>query len=84
MARGWGRNEEDLQADREQAREPRTGGSRFSTSEEARRDAERRAIDLSLARIEQELAKGPPENRRKSLEAARLELRKRREAVPPS
>jgi len=80
MARGWGRSEEDLEADREQAREDRSRVSRFSSPEEARREAERRSIDLSLARIEQELAKDPPEPRRRALEIARGELRARRDA----
>jgi hypothetical protein len=85
MARGWGKSEEDLEAEREQAREEKTRVSRFASAEEARRSAGRRTIELSLARIDQELSGNPPETRRRALEAAREELRARlgAESTPP-
>ena len=75
MARGWGRNEEDLAAEKEQAREARSsaGGSRA----DADREALRRGLKLSLARIEEQLATAPNPARRQALEAARAELTER-------
>jgi len=75
MARGWGRNEEDLGAEKEQAREENPlGGAR---REDAALEARRRSLKLSLARIEEQLAKDPIAVRREALEAARAELLER-------
>ena len=73
MARGWGRSEEDQPGDREQAsvsREPVFSPS----SEELERLRKRRSIQLSLARLEDQLSKTPYPERRKALESARQEL----------
>ena len=74
MARGWGRSEEDLGAEKEQAREERgsSGGKRRDSALEA----QRRTLRLSLARIEEQLTKSLTETRRQALETARKELRK--------
>lgn len=72
MARGWGKSEEDLGAEREQAREERARVS--GRREDARREAQRRAVKLSLARIEQQLPKVKSPHRRGALEAARKDL----------
>ena len=72
MARGWGRSEEDLGAEKEQAREEkRSGGGKRKDSQ---LEARRRTLRLSLARIEQQLAKALASVRRQALEAARDEL----------
>jgi hypothetical protein len=75
MARGWGRSEEDLGAEKEQAREEKgsTGGKRKNSGLET----QRRTLRLSLARIEEQLAKGLAVSRRQALESAREEIRKR-------
>jgi hypothetical protein len=72
MARGWGRSEEDLGAEKEQAREDRgrSGGSRSDAALEAKR----RSLRLSLARIDEQLGKTTSPSRRQALEAARAEL----------
>jgi hypothetical protein len=74
MARGWGRNEEDLSAEKEQAREEKasSGGNRTDAAVEK----QRRTLKLSLSRIEEQLAKTHGA-RREALEAARAELQKR-------
>lgn len=74
MARGWGRSEEDLEAEREQAREKSGRGDRSGAREDPRKVHERRGIELSIARIDQLLAETPPSPRRKALEAAKKEL----------
>jgi hypothetical protein len=75
MARGWGRSEEDLAADKEQA-----SGDR-SSPRGRRRDAARleqmRALELSLARIEEQLRATASPARRKALEAAKAEVARR-------
>jgi hypothetical protein len=75
MARGWGRSEEDLGAEKEQAREDRRseGGRRT----DAQREALARGLRLSLARIEDQLGKAPGDARRHALETARTELLER-------
>lgn len=74
MARGWGRSEEDQPGDREQAR---SSGSHSSLpSLEIERLKKRRAIELSLARIEDQLSKIGISQRRNALEKAREELRR--------
>ena len=81
MARGWGRSEEDLEADKEQARSER--GSGRGKRRDADRESERRALLLSLARIEEQLAKTTSPSRREALEAARADIAQRlREAAP--
>ena len=73
MARGWGRNEEDLAAEKELAKE-----ARGSASGGAKKDSDRRTqahgIRLSLARIEDQLAHTSNDARRRALESARREL----------
>jgi hypothetical protein len=74
MARGWGRSEEDQAADKEQeGGRSGTGRGRISGADLV---ARRRAIELSLARIRDELARTPPahEGRVRALEAARAQL----------
>jgi len=83
MARGWGRNEEDLGAEKELAREARE--ARRAPGVGSRQDAQRRieahGIELSLARIEDQLAKTSNAARRRALEIARRELRDRLAAL---
>ena len=74
MARGWGRSEEDLPADKEQAAAEKNRAAAIP-ADDPKRARERRLIELSLSQIEQDLALNPPEARRKALEAARAELR---------
>ena len=83
MARGWGRNEEDLEADKESARADRTAASDAARREDAHREAERRSIDLSLARIRDQLARTTHPERRAALEAAKNELEAKRDALKP-
>src|SRR5262249_37004019 len=76
MARGWGRSEEDQPGDKEHARGPLPDG--FSPSNaERERLKEKRAIELSLARIEEQLGKVRFPERRKALESSRENLRRR-------
>jgi hypothetical protein len=72
VARGWGRSEEDLGAEKEEAREEK-GASR-GTRRDAMLEARRRSLELSLARIKEQLDKTPTPARRQALEAARAEL----------
>lgn len=81
MARGWGRSEEDLQADKEQARAQERLVPGRRPPEESRRIAQRRTLELSLARIEEQLSKIKSADRRRALEAARSELMERLEAL---
>ena len=74
MARGWGRSEEDQPGDREQARAPSPSHS-APPPDELLRLRKRRSIELSLARIEEQLAKMRQPERRRALEAAREDLR---------
>ena len=77
MARGWGKSEEDLLAEKEHARdaqeESAAGHSRRDSAEVARR----RSLELSLARVEDLLRKTESEPRRRALETARAELLER-------
>ena len=79
MARGWGRSEEDLAAEKEQSREERgqAGGARADALVESKR----RGLRLSLARIEALLAGTASPARREALEAARAELLERLERL---
>jgi hypothetical protein len=76
MARGWGRSEEDQPGDKEQVRDLLPVGFAPS-SKERERLRQRRSIELSLARIEEQLAKVRFPDRRKALESARETLRRR-------
>lgn len=76
MARGWGRNEEDLAADKEQAAAERAGFS--SRRPDSDRVERLRAIEMDLARIEEQLTKTTNPARRAALEKARAELLERR------
>jgi len=77
VARGWGRSEEDLAADKEQAREKRGSATGGEKDREAREAARRRGLELSLARVEDLLAKTENPDRRHALETARAELTER-------
>ena len=80
MARGWGRSEEDLGAEKELAKEAaRAPGS--GARADARRTAEIRSIHLSLARIEDQLVKTTNDARRRALETAKQELTDRLAAL---
>lgn len=79
MARGWGRSEEDLGAEKEQAREDRAKGA--GSRADAEREALRRGLRLSLSRIEEQLGKITNPTRRQALEAARSELLERLERL---
>ena len=80
MARGWGRNEEDLGAEKELAREARRAPG-VGSRQDAQRRIEAHGIELSLARIEDQLAKTSNAARRRALEIARRELRDRLAAL---
>jgi hypothetical protein len=73
MARGWGRSEEDLGAEKEQAVEEKGAGSSLRRPD-AEATAARRRLEMTLARIEEQLAKNPSPVRRQALETARSEL----------
>jgi hypothetical protein len=75
MARGWGRSEEDLGSDKEQLREGTSAAAARLSPEEAALAAQRRNLELSLARVEAELAATESPPRRLALESARTELR---------
>jgi hypothetical protein len=81
MARGWGKSEEDQEADREQAQEDRKKRGVRRPEEETRRMTERRSLELALARIREQLPKVSHPERRQALETARQELEKRLESV---
>jgi len=75
MARGWGRSEEDQDAEKEQAREARSGPTRGDApSSDAVTAGKRRTLELSLAHIEELLAKTTQPARREALESARAEI----------
>ena len=83
MARGWGRSEEDLGAEKEHAKEARraaSGGAKL----EAKNRAEAHSIRLSLARIEDQLKTVTNDARRRALETAREELRARLSILDPT
>ena len=82
MARGWGKSEEDVGADKEHAREGRERESSRPSRDAAERMAKRRSLELSLARIEELLAKTENPDRRSALETARAELRERLTETP--
>jgi aconitase A len=76
MARGWGRSEEDLGAEKQQAQEEAARPTARLTREQREEAARRRGIELSLARVEQMLAVTESPARRQALEAARADLRR--------
>lgn len=83
MARGWGRSEEDQAAEKEHAGRSLAGTADRPSRGEIEAAARRRGIELSLARIEDELAKTAHPLRRSALEAARTELRARLASEAP-
>jgi hypothetical protein len=74
LARGWGRSEEDQPGDKEQARVHSPSHASSPPPDEVARLKKRRTIELSLARIDEQLSKTPLAERRKALEAAREDL----------
>ena len=83
MARGWGRSEEDLGAEKEHAREAAEKSAARPSRAHAEDVSRRRSLELSLARIEDLLAKTENPDRRRALETAKSELRKRLENLEP-
>jgi hypothetical protein len=81
MARGWGKNEEDLQADKESARDEKSAVSDAARRADARRKVERHAIEMSLTRVAEQLGKTTHPERRDALEAARRELEQKLKAL---
>jgi 50S ribosomal subunit-associated GTPase HflX len=81
VARGWGRSEEDLEAEKEQARQERGNAKGRRSPAETKRLTERRSLELTLARIREQLPKVRSEERRKALEAAKADLEKRLEKL---
>lgn len=77
MARGWGTDEEDLGAEKEQARDQREAAAARPDREAAQEIARRRGLELSLARVEDLLARTQNADRRRALEAAKAELLER-------
>lgn len=77
MARGWGRSEEDLEAEKEEARATRDLAPARPSAVEALREQERRKLQLSLARVNEQLGRTSHPDRRRALEAARSELAER-------
>jgi hypothetical protein len=84
VARGWGKSEEDVGAEKEHDREARERAAARPSREYADRLVRRRSLELSLARIEDLLAKTQNPDRRAALETARAELNERLEEPPPS
>jgi hypothetical protein len=74
MARGWGRSEEDLPGDREQARPEGEPGSPDLSPRGLELLRRRRPIELSLARVRAELSKINNPGRRLALQTAEREL----------
>jgi hypothetical protein len=83
LARGWGRSEEDLAAEKEAAKdeERQRGQPHGPSADEAGRQAKIHGIDLSLARIAEQLSRTAHPERRKALESARNDLTKEREKL---
>jgi hypothetical protein len=73
MARGWGRSEEDLGAEKEQAVDDRGAGPSIRRPD-AEVTAARRRLEMALARIDEQLARDPSPVRRQALEMARSEI----------
>lgn len=81
MARGWGRSEEDQGAEREQDREAHSAPAGGATSSSAVIAGKRRPLELSLARIEDLLAKTSHPARREALQTAKTEIVERLEEL---
>lgn len=79
VARGWGKSEEDLGAEKEHAREAAEKSAARPSARQAAEFSRRRSLQLSLARIDDLLRKTESETRRRALEAARAELLERLE-----
>jgi hypothetical protein len=77
MARGWGKSEEDVGADKEHAREAAEKAAARPSRALADEMARRRSLELSLARIEDLLGKTDNPARKTALETARAELLER-------
>jgi hypothetical protein len=77
MARGWGRSEEDLGAEKEAAREAAQKAAARPDRAHAEELVRRRSLELSLARIDDLLGKTENPGRRHALESARAELLER-------
>jgi hypothetical protein len=77
MARGWGKSEEDLGAEKEAAREAAAKAAARPDKASADEMVRRRSLELSLARIEDLLSKTDNPARRSALETARAELQER-------
>jgi hypothetical protein len=82
VARGWGKSEEDLGADKEHAREAAEKAAARPSRSQAEEIGRRRGLELSLARIEDLLGKTRNPARRSALETARTELLERLNASP--
>ena len=82
MARGWGRSEEDQGAEKEHAREADAKATARPSRSHAEQIARRRGLELSLARIDDLLAKTDNPSRRSALETARTELLERLNSSP--
>ncbi|HYX21366.1 MAG TPA: hypothetical protein VFA98_11035 [Thermoanaerobaculia bacterium] len=82
MARGWGKNEEDVGADKEHAREADERAAARPSRSHAEEISRRRGLELSLARVEDLLEKTQNPARRSALETARAELLERLNATP--
>jgi hypothetical protein len=82
VARGWGKSEEDLGAEKEHAREAAEKAAARPSKRHAAETARRRSLELSLARIDDLLRKTESEPRRRALETARAELLERLERRP--
>ena len=82
MARGWGKSEEDMEAEKEHDREAARKAAARPSREAADRLTRRRSLELSLARIEDLLGKTENPDRRSALEAARAELTERLAQTP--
>ena len=83
MARGWGRSEEDLGAEKEHAREAAEKSAARPSRARAEDLSRRRSLELSLARIEDLLANTENPDRRRALETAKAELRERLDSLEP-
>jgi hypothetical protein len=81
MARGWGKSEEDLPAEKESAREERSAAVDAARRADARVRGERHAIELSLARIQEQLERTSNPDRRAALEAAKRELEEKKKGL---
>jgi hypothetical protein len=81
MARGWGRSEEDLEAEKEQSRQERANPAGRRPAAETKRLTERRSLELALARIREQLPKVRSAQRRRALESAKTDLEARLERL---